>query len=159
MTTNTTGGSSDCSLAVLSTRLGQQNEQSARDRHHIDKLSQQLSDITTQLAHISKILDCPLASHIPMTALVEVTAVPSSSPVSGTAPSGQAPPLPQQTLPWMGPISPSTASTSRGRELHSATWGSHNPVVIYRTKHFPSRARPTTAPGTTLPGPSFPQIP
>ena len=48
-TTFTTRGLPDCSLAVLFTRLGQQDLQLARDRHHISKLSQQLSDTTTQL--------------------------------------------------------------------------------------------------------------
>ena len=50
MTTTTTitgRGSTECSLAVLSTRLGQQDEQWARDREQIDELSQQLCDITT----------------------------------------------------------------------------------------------------------------
>ena len=78
MTTITTRGSSVCSLAVLSTRLGQQDEQLATDR-----------------CHISKVLDCLLDSHTPMTTLAEVTAVPSTSPVSSTAPPGQAPSLPQ----------------------------------------------------------------
>ena len=33
VTTITTGAGTECSLAVLSTRLGQQDEQSAKDRH------------------------------------------------------------------------------------------------------------------------------
>ena len=39
MTTITTGAPTECSLAVLSTRLGPQDEQSAKDRCQIDKLS------------------------------------------------------------------------------------------------------------------------
>ena len=46
MTTITTGAPTECSLAVLSTRLGQQDKQSAKDRCQIDELSQHLSDTT-----------------------------------------------------------------------------------------------------------------
>ena len=109
MTTITTGGSSDCSLAVLSTRLSQQDEQSARDKCQIDELSQQLSDITAQLTHISKVLDCLLASHTAMATLAEFAAAPGSSSASSTAPPGQVPSLPQQST-ASGKANPSTSS-------------------------------------------------
>ena len=73
------------------------DKQLVRDRCHIDKLSQQLSDTTTQLTHISKVLDYLLVSHTPMTTSVEVTATPSSSPATSTAPPWQAPSLLQQS--------------------------------------------------------------
>ena len=46
MTTITTGGSTEHSWAMLSTRVSQQDEQLAQDRQWIDQLSQQLSDTT-----------------------------------------------------------------------------------------------------------------
>ena len=96
MTTITTGAPTECSLAVLSTRLGQQDEQSAKDRCQIDELSQQLSDTTTQLAHISKVLDHLLTSHTPTATLADVPAAPSTSAGNGAVPSGAASSLLQQ---------------------------------------------------------------
>ena len=104
-TTFTTGGSTEYSLAVLSTRLGQQDEQLARDRQQIDKISQQLCDTTTQLTHISKVLDCLLTGCTPTAALVEVSAVPGTSSVSGTTHPGQASSLPQQST-ALGEVNP-----------------------------------------------------
>ena len=52
----------------------------------------------------------------------------------------------------MRPFSLPAVSTSIGRWLHTAMQESNNPVRVYRIKHFPSRARPKTTPGTTLPG-------
>ena len=109
MTTITTGGSSDCSLAVLSTRFSQQDEQLARDRFQIIELSQQLSNITTQLTHISKVLDHPLASHTLTATLAGVPAAPGSSSVSSAAPPGQEPSLPQQST-ASSEANPSTSS-------------------------------------------------
>ena len=97
MTTITTGGSTECSLAVLSTRLGQQDEQLARDRCPFDELSQQLCDTTTQFTHISKFLDQILVGCTHTATLAEVPAVPGTSLVSGAAPPGQASSLPQQS--------------------------------------------------------------
>ena len=94
--TITTGAATECSLAVLSTRLGQQDEQSAKDRHWIDDLSQQLSDTTTQHAHISKVLDHLLTGHTPMAILVDVPAAPNTSAGNGAVPSGAASSLLQQ---------------------------------------------------------------
>ena len=85
MTTITIGGSSDCSLAMLSTRLTQQDEQSARDRQQINKLSQQLSDTTTQLIHISKVLDHLLAIPTPTATSAEFSAAPGSHSASGAS--------------------------------------------------------------------------
>ena len=48
----------ECALAALSTRLGQQCEERAKDRHHIEELSQQLTETSYQLAYIKKVLDC-----------------------------------------------------------------------------------------------------
>ena len=79
MTTISTGAPTECSLAVLSPRLGQQDEQSV-------KLSQQLSDTTTQLIHISTVLDCLLTSHNHMATLVDIPAAPSTSAGNGTVP-------------------------------------------------------------------------
>ena len=97
MTAITTGAPTECSLAVLCTSLGQQDKQSARDRCQIDELSQQLSDTTTQLTHISKVLDHLLTSHTPMAKLVDIPAVLSTSAVNSTAPPGQASSLLQQS--------------------------------------------------------------
>ena len=58
-----------------------------------------------------------------------------------------------KALPQGRPILLPPVSTSTGRWLHTAMQESHNPVGVYRIKHFPSRARPKTTPGTTLPGP------
>ena len=95
-TTITTGAQTECSLAVLSTSLGQQDKQLAKDRHQIDEFSQQFSDTTTQLAHISKILDCPLTGHIPTVTLADIPAAPSTSAGNGAVPSRAPPSLQQQ---------------------------------------------------------------
>ena len=108
MTTITTRGSTECSLAVLSTRAGQQAEQSAQDRQQIDKLSQ-LSDTTMQLTHISKVLDCLLENHTPMTMMARARSVPVSSSARGTAPSEQLAALPHQST-ALGKVNPSTSS-------------------------------------------------
>ena len=97
MTTITTRATRECSLAVLSIGLGQQDKQSARDRCHIDELSQQLSDTTTQLTHISKVLDHLLTSHTLLTTLADIPAVLSTSAVTSSAPPGQVSSLPQQS--------------------------------------------------------------
>ena len=89
MTTITTGSSTEHSLATLSTSVGQQDEWLAQDRQWVDELSQQLSDTTMQLAHISKVLDHLLENHTPMAMTTGAIAVPVTSSVSGTAPSGQ----------------------------------------------------------------------
>ena len=122
MTTITTRGSTECSLAVLSTRLGQQDKQLARDRQQINELSQQLCDTTTQLAHISKVLDHLLAGHTPTATLAEVPAVQSISSVSGTAPPGQASSLPPQST-ALGEVNPSASTFHFNRQAapHSHT--------------------------------------
>ena len=108
-TTITTGGSTECSLAVLLTRVGQQDEQLAQDRQWIDKLSQQLSDTTMQLAHISKVLDHLLENHTPMAMMTGATVAPVTSSVSGTAPLGQVAACPHQNT-ALGEANPSTSS-------------------------------------------------
>ena len=109
MTTISTRGSPECSLAVLSTRLGQQDEQLARDRWWINELSQQLCDTTTQIAHISKVLDCLFAGCTPTATPAEVPAVPGTSSVSGATPPGQASSLLQQST-ASGEVNPSTST-------------------------------------------------
>ena len=84
MTTITTEAPTECSLTVLSTRLGQQDEQSTKDRCWIDELSQQLSDTTMQHTHISKVLDHLLTAKTPTATLADVPAVPSTSAGNGT---------------------------------------------------------------------------
>ena len=113
MTTITTGTPTECSLAVLSTRLGQQDEPSAKDRHQIDELLQQLSDTTTQLAHTSKVLDCLLTSHAPMATLADARAAPSTSAGNGAIPLGPALSLPQQ-----GTASSEIHSTASGFQVN-----------------------------------------
>ena len=107
---------------MLSTRLGQQDEQLARDRHWIDELSQQLGDTTTQLTLISKVLDHLPASHVPVATPAKVPAVPNTSSISGTAPPGQASSLPQQST-ALGGVGPSMSSFQINREAvpHSHT--------------------------------------
>ena len=92
----TTGVPTECSLAILSTRPGQQDEHSAKDRHWIDELSQQPSDTTTQLTHISKVLDHLLTSHMPTATLADVQTTPSTSAGNGAVPSGPTSSLLQQ---------------------------------------------------------------
>ena len=134
-TTITTGAPTECSLAVLSTRLGQQDEQSAKDRCQIDELLQQLSDTTTQLTHISKVLDHLLTSHVPMATLVDAPAAPSTSAGNGTVPSGAASSLPQQ----------GTASS----EIHSTASDfqqAGSPTQPHRGLTGSSRSCPDTGP-------------
>ena len=121
MTTITAGAPTECSLAVLSTRLGQQDEQSAKDRHWIDKLSQQLNDTTTQFAHISKVLECLLTSHTPMATLVDTPAVPSITVGLVLSLWGQHPHLSSNKAPPPArSISLPTVSMSMGRQPHTA---------------------------------------
>ena len=94
MTTITTGAPTECFLTVLSTRAGQQDEQSAKDRCWIGDLLQQHSDTTTQLAHISNVLDCLLTGHSPIATLADTPAAPSTS--AGNGPFGPASSLLQQ---------------------------------------------------------------
>ena len=115
MTTITTGGSTECSLAVLSTRAGQQDKQLAQDRQWNDELSQQLSDTTMQLVHISKVLDCLLENHTPMAMMTGDTVVPVTSSARGTAPSGQVAACNHQST-ASGEANPSTSSLHIDRQ-------------------------------------------
>ena len=89
MTTITTGGLTEHSLAMLATRVGQQDKWLAWDKQQIDKLSQQLSNTTMQLTHISKVLDHLLENHTPMVMMTGAPVALVISSVSGTGPSGQ----------------------------------------------------------------------
>ena len=120
VTTITTGAPTKCSLEVLSTRLGQQDEQSAKDRCQTDELSQQLSDTTTQLAHISKVLDHLLTSHTPMATLVDAPAAPSTSAGNGTVLWEQHHLSHNKALPPARSISLPAVSKSMGRQPHTA---------------------------------------
>ena len=84
--------STEDALAVLSTRLGQQGEERAKDRCHIEKLSQQLTETNDQLAYIKKVLDWLVSGQTLVPTAVVVT------PASSTA-SGPAPPLGISCLP------------------------------------------------------------
>ena len=139
MTTITTGAPMECSLAVLSTRLGQQDEQSAKDRCQIDELSQQLSDTTTQLAHISKVLGCLLTGHTPMATLADIPAAPSTSAGNGTVPLGQHHLSHNKALPPVRSIPLPAVSTPMGRQPHTAM------QRFGRIKQVLPRHRPTTA--------------
>ena len=72
-------------LAVLSTRLGQQGEERAKDRCCIKELSQQLSETNDQLAYIKKVLDCLISGQTLAPTAAAVT--PASSMASMPAPS------------------------------------------------------------------------
>ena len=159
MTTITTGGSSDCSLAVLSMRFSQQDEQSARDRCQINELSQQLSDTTTQLTHISKVLDGLLASHTPMATLAEFPAVPSFLSASGTAPLGKAPSVPQQRT-ASGKANPSTSTFHINGQMASHSHaGTPQSSSGLQYQAFSFQGQTQTTPGTTLPRPFIPSEP
>ena len=53
----TTMASMECALTALSTRLGQQGEERAKDRCHIKEVSLQLTKTSDQLVYIRKVLD------------------------------------------------------------------------------------------------------
>ena len=140
MTTITTGAPIECSLVVLSTRLGQQDEQSARDRCQIDMLLQQFSDTTSQFAHISKVLDClltgiPLWPHWQMPQQHQV-------PVQGMALSlpGQHHLSHKKALPPARSIPLPVVSMPIGRQPHTAT------QRFGRIKQVLPRHRSITAP-------------
>ena len=145
-TTITTGGSTEHSLAILSTRVGQEDKWLAQDRQWIDKLSHQFSDTTMQTAPISKVLDCLLENHTPMAVMTGATMVSVVSSVSGTASSGQVAVTHIRALPWVRPIPQPAVFTLTGRQSHSVMQVSHNPVKTYRIRHFPSGIRHTAAP-------------
>ena len=75
------GISTECALATLSTRLGQQGKERAKDRHGIDEISQQLTETSDQLTYIRKVLN-----HLVSGQNLAPTA--ASSTVSEPAPSG-----------------------------------------------------------------------
>ena len=124
--------STGCALAVLSTRLGQQAKERAKDRHCIEELSQQLTETSDQLAYIRKVLDHLVSGQTPVPTTGVVTA--ASSTASGPTPSlssgcllpGQATSLHSTGIPSVSQASlfiaqPSTASGS----VNSSTIGNH----------------------------------
>ena len=85
-TTITTRGSTEHSLAVLSTRVGQQDEQSAWDRQQIDKaITATQWHYYTACPH-QQVLDHFLENHTPMAMMTGAPSVPVISSTSGTAP-------------------------------------------------------------------------
>ena len=150
MTTITTGAMTECSLAVLSTRLSQQDEQSAKDRCQTDELSQQLSNTTTQLAHISKVLDHLLTSHTPLATLADIPTTLNTSAVNSTAPQGQTSSLLQQST-ASGEINSSAShfhiNVQAAPHSHTGDWQDHAGS---------SQARHTAAPWTAPSDPSSP---
>ena len=52
----------ECALATLSTRLGQQGEERAKDRCQFKELSQHITETSDQLAYIRKVLDHLISS-------------------------------------------------------------------------------------------------
>ena len=124
MTTINTGALTECSLAVLSTRLGQQDKQSAKDRCQIDELLQQLSDTTSWLDHISKILDNLLTGHTPTATLADALAATSASAGNSAVPLGAASSLPQQ-----GTASSKIHSTASSFQVNGQA-APHSHVVV-----------------------------
>ena len=124
-----------CSLAVLSTWPGQQDEQSAKDRHQIDELSQQLSDTTTQIAHISKVLDCLLTSHNPTATLPDAPAAPITSAGHGAIPLGAASSLLQQ-----GTASSEIHSTASGLQVNGQA-APHSHAEVWQDQVGPAQTQ------------------
>ena len=159
-TTITRGVSMECALAVLSTRLGQQGEERATDRCHIEELSQQLNETSDQLAYIRKVLDSLVSGQVlaVVTAASSTASGPAHSSGSGCLPLGQATSFPQ----------PSTASgsmnpllvviTSAGMLPQPAAQVSFRQAGTFRImfKLWPSWAMPMTPQSLTPLGHSFP---
>ena len=114
-TTITPGAATECALAVLSTRLGQQSEEMARDGGHTEELSHQLNETSNQLTYISKVLDCLISGQTPATTPAAVTV--ASLPTSGSSfPSlGQAASHPQLST-ASSSVNPSASSDHIGRQ-------------------------------------------
>ena len=85
----------ECALAALSTGLGQQGEERAKDRCHIKELSQQLTETRDQPAYIRKVLDHLISGQTPApTATVATASGPAPSSGCGCLLAGQATSLP-----------------------------------------------------------------
>ena len=115
--------STECVLAAMSTRLGQQGKERAKDRCHIEELSQQLIEARDQLAYIRKVLDHLILGQ----ALAPTAAVvtPASSTASRQAPSSGSsclPPWQATSLPGIG--IPPVSQTSQFIAQSSTALGS-----------------------------------
>ena len=85
------GVSTECTLAALSTRLGQQGEEREKDRCYIGELTQQLTETSDQLVYIRKVLDHLISGQtLAPTATSSTTSRPAPSLSSGCLPPGQA---------------------------------------------------------------------
>ena len=106
---------------MLSTRLGQQGKERAKDRHHIEELSQQLNNTSDQLAYIRKVLDHLVSGQTPaaVTAASRIASGPAPSSGSGHFPLGQAASLPQPST-ASGSVKPSISGNHISRHAASA---------------------------------------
>ena len=117
----------ECALAALPTRLGEQGKDRTKDRHCIE-LSQQLTETCDQLAYISMALDCLVSGQTPAPTAAAVTAVSSTAsrpgPSSGSSYLllGQATSLPGIGIP---PVSQASLFIAQS----STAWGSVNPFI------------------------------
>ena len=92
--------STECTLAALSTRLGQQGEEREKDRCYIGELSQQLTEMSDQLVYIRKVLDHLISGQtLAPTATSSTTSRPAPSLSSGCLPPGQATSLSDTGIP------------------------------------------------------------
>ena len=92
----------------------------ARDRCQIEELSQQLSETTNQLMHISKVLDCLVTCHTPVATPMEVTSASITSSVSGIFHPGHAALLLQPST-ASGEVNPSTSSIHISKQTAPAS--------------------------------------
>ena len=105
------GVSNECALAALSSRLGQQGEERAKDRCCIKELSQQLTETSDQLAYIRKDLDHLILGQTsaPIAAAVTPAVSTASRPVPSSGSSclllGQAASLPGIGIPLVSQTS------------------------------------------------------
>ena len=132
------------SQAVLSTRLGQQGKERAKDRCCIGELSQQLTETNDQIAYIKKVLDCLISGQTLAPTAAAVT------PASSTAP-GPAPPSDSGCLPLgqatslLGIRTPKVSQASLFIAQSSTASGSAHPSIS--GNHFCRQAASATHTG------------
>ena len=133
-TTTITAGSipsgvfTECALAALSNRLGQQGKERAKDRYHIEELFQQLTETSDQLAYIRKVLEHLISGQTPAPTATVVTS--ASSTVSRPAPSSGSSCLPpEQTTSLPGIGIPPVSHASLFIAQSSTASGSVNPSI------------------------------
>ena len=162
-TTNTitTGVLMGCALAVLSTRLGQQGKERAKDRCLIEELPWQLNETNNQLAYITKVLDHLISGQTPaaVTGASSTASGPSPSSDSGCLPLWQAASLPQPSTASGSVNASKVVITLADMYLWPATQVSFRQAGTFKImlKCWPSRAMPMIPLWLTFPGHSFPQ--